>query len=268
MFFVRCYRQGTAKSGTVNLQEWEDCPNFSDFTETCQANGDGKYVLFQRGKGIRGMKKINEYIVSQQGSESIDEDAETTTAQQNKTNNPSLRDLLVFAAEEVGVPNIAVKKNVKADELGDEELLGIIDSLADKKVASAEEFEAFSKDIKALIKEVKNRGMSSEGFNADMVVGEVVEKKAFGGFLGGVAVGAIAGIGGTAAVFKKREAEMMERFGALEASMAETEKTLKKQAEEREKEKKAQAAVKAFDSRLNLDASFLSNFNGNNGPKY
>ena len=61
---------------------------------------------------------------------------------------------------------------------------------------------------------------------------------------------------------------MMERFGALEASMAETERTLKKQAEEREKEKKAEAAVKAFDSRLNLDASFLSNFNGNNGPQY
>lgn len=269
MFFVRCYRQGTAKSGTVNLQEWEDCPNLSDFQEVCQTNGEGKYVLFQRGKGIRGMKKVNEYIVSQQASESIEKEVvpDVQTAH-NGTNNPSLSELLVFAAEEVGIPNIAVKKNMKADELGDEELLGIIDSLADKKVSSAEEFEAFSKDIKALIKEVKNRGMSSEGFNADMIVGEVVEKKAFGGFMGGLAVGAIAGIGGTAAVFKKREAEMMERFGALEASMAETEKTIKKQAEEREKEKKAEAAVKAFDNRLNLDASFLSNFNGNNGPQF
>lgn len=261
MFFVRCYRQGAAKSGTTNLQEWDDCPNLSDFQEVCEANGEGKYVLFQRGKGIRGMKKVNEYIIEKEVVPDVQ-------MGHNGTNNPSLRDLLVFAAEEVGVPNIAVKKNMKADELDDEQLLDIIDSLADKKVSSAEEFEAFSKDIKALIKEVKNRGMSSEGFNADMVVGEVVEKKAFGGFFGGLAVGVISGIGGTAAVFKKREAEMMERFGALEASMAETEKTLKKQAEEREKEKKAEAAVKAFDSRLNLDASFLSNFNGNNGPKY
>ena len=261
MFFVRCYRQGAAKSGTTNLQEWDDCPNLSDFQEVCEANGEGKYVLFQRGKGIRGMKKVNEYIIEKEAVPDVQ-------MGHNGTNNPSLRDLLVFAAEEVGVPNIAVKKNMKADELDDEQLLDIIDSLADKKVSSAEEFEAFSKDIKALIKEVKNRGMSSEGFNADMVVGEVVEKKAFGGFFGGLAVGVISGIGGTAAVFKKREAEMMERFGALEASMAETEKTLKKQAEEREKEKKAEAAVKAFDSRLNLDASFLSNFNVNNGPKY
>tara|TARA_Y100000996_G_C22544061_1_gene651125 strand:- start:1554 stop:2339 length:786 start_codon:yes stop_codon:yes gene_type:complete len=261
MFFVRCYRQGAAKSGTTNLQEWEDCPNLSDFQEVCEANGEGKYVLFQRGKGIRGMKKVNEYIIEKEAVPDVQ-------MGHNGTNNPSLRDLLVFAAEEVGVPNIAVKKNMKADELDDEQLLDIIDSLADKKVSSAEEFEAFSKDIKALIKEVKNRGMSSEGFNADMVVGEVVQTKAFGGFFGGLAVGVISGIGGTAAVFKKREAEMMERFGALEASMAETEKTLKKQAEERAKEKKAEAAVRAFDSRLNLDASFLSNFNGNNGPKY
>ena len=68
---------------------------------------------------------------------------------------------------------------------------------------------------------------------------------------------------------------MEERFGAMESSLAETEKNLKreaekraKEAEERAKEKKAEQAVKAFDSRLNLDASFLSNFNGNNGPQY
>jgi len=61
----------------------------------------------------------------------------------------------------------------------------------------------------------------------------------------------------------------------METSLAETEKTLKKEAadrkkdaEQRAKEKKAEEAVKAFDNRLNLDASFLSNFNGNNGPHY
>jgi len=269
MFFVRCYRQGTAKSGTVNLQEWEDCPNLSDFQEVCQTNGEGKYVLFQRGKGIRGMKKVNEYIVSQRDSESIEKEVvPDVQTGHNGTNNPSLSELLVFAAEEVGIPNIAVKKNMKADELGDEELLGIIDSLADKKVSSAEEFEAFSKDIKALIKEVKNRGMSSEGFNADMIVGEVVEKKGYGMFAAGALIGGMTGVGATALHYRKKIADMEERFGALEVSMAETEKTVKKQAEEREKEKKAEAAVKAFDNRLNLDASFLSNFNGNNGPQF
>ena len=39
---------------------------------------------------------------------------------------------------------------------------------------------------------------------------------------------------------------MEERFGALETSLAETEKTLKKEAEERVKEKKAEQAVKSL----------------------
>ena len=66
----------------------------------------------------------------------------------------------------------------------------------------------------------------------------------------------------------KQKAEMEERFSALEASMAETEKTVKKQAEDMKNEKKSAEAVRQFDSRLNLDASFLSNFNGNHGPQY
>ena len=69
MFFVRCYRKGAAKSGTTNLQEWDECPNLNEFVGLCESNGHGKYILFQRGKGIRGMKKVNEYIVSQQASE-------------------------------------------------------------------------------------------------------------------------------------------------------------------------------------------------------
>ena len=91
MFFVRCYRTGAAKSGTTNLQEWDDCPNFTDFTETCQAHGEGKYVLFQRGKGIRGMKKVNEYVVesAHQGQD----------MKKNGTNKPTLADLVVFPAE-------------------------------------------------------------------------------------------------------------------------------------------------------------------------
>ena len=67
---------------------------------------------------------------------------------------------------------------------------------------------------------------------------------------------------------RKQITDLEERLGGMESSLAETEKTLKKQAEERAKEKKAEEAVRAFDNRMNLDASFLSNFNGNHGPQY
>jgi hypothetical protein len=269
MFFVRCYRKGAAKSGTTNLAEWDECPNLNDFVNLCNTNGHGKYILFQRGKGIRGMKKVNEYIVSQQASESL---PNSRTAQQNQINNGSLSELLVFAAEEIGIdaPSIALKKNVSADSLDDAELLDVMESMVSSKVANAEEFESFSADIKALIKEVRKRGMSSEGYSeavAKNAEGEPLGKKGMG-FLAGMVVGGLTGVGATAYHYKGKITEMEERFGALEASMAETEKTVKKQAKDMENEKKAAEAVRQFDNRLNLDASFLSNFNGNNGPKY
>lgn len=271
MFFVRCYRKGAAKSGTTNLAEWDECPNLNDFVNLCNTNGHGKYILFQRGKGIRGMKKVNEYIVSQQASES---NPVSPTAQQNGTNKGSLSDLLVFAAEEMGIdaPTFALKKNVKADTLDDGELIDVMESMVDSKISNAEEFESFSKDLKAMLAEIRKRGMSSEGYS-DAVAknSESVASKVGGNaipFIAGAVVGAVSGGGLVATHYKKQMADMEERFGALEASMAETEKTVKKQAKDMENEKKAAEAVRQFDNRLNLDASFLSNFNGNNGPKY
>lgn len=262
MFFVRCYRKGAAKSGTTNLAEWDDCPNLNDFVSLCEANGEGKYILFQRGKGIRGMKKVNEYIVAKCDPR----------REQNRVNNGSMSDLLVFAAEEIGieVPTFALKKNVKADTLEDSELLDVMESMVDSKVSNAEEFESFSKDLKAMLAEIRKRGMSSEGYSeavAKNAEGESVATKGMG-FAAGLVVGGLTGVGATAFHYRKKIADMEERFGALEASMAETERTVKKQQAEMEKEKKATEAVRQFDNRLNLDASFLRNFNGNNGPKY
>ena len=260
MFFVRCYRKGAAKSGTTNLAEWDNCPNLNDFVSLCEANGEGKYILFQRGKGIRGMKKVNEYIVAKPDSR----------REQNRENNGSMSDLLVFAAEEMGIPTFALKKNVKADTLEDSELLDVMESMVDAKVSNAEEFESFSKDLKAMLAEIRKRGMSSEGYSeavAKNAEGESVATKGMG-FAAGLVVGGLTGVGATAFHYRKKIADMEERFGALEASMAETERTVKKQQAEMEKEKKANEAVRQFDNRLNLDASFLRNFNGNNGPKY
>lgn len=264
MFFVRCYRKGAAKSGTTNLAEWDNCPNLNDFVSLCEANGKGKYILFQRGKGIRGMKKVNEYIVesAHQGQD----------VKPNGTNKGSISDLLVFAAEEIGIdaPTFALKKNVKADTLEDSELLDVMESMVDSKISNAEEFESFSKDLKAMFAEIRKRGMSSEGYSeavAKNAEGESLATKGMG-FAAGLVVGGLTGVGATAFHYRKKIADMEERFGALETSMAETEKTVKKQQAEMEKEKKATEAVRQFDNRLNLDASFLRNFNGNNGPQY
>jgi len=262
MFFVRCYRKGSAKSGTTNVAEWDKCPDLNTFYQTCEGNGEGKYLLFERGKGIRGMRKVNEYIV-ETGPRLV----------HNGRNSPNMSELLVFAAEEfAGETNIAVKKNMGTSDLSDEELWGVFEQVANKKVSGAEEFETFTKDIKSLLNEVKKRGMSSEGYSEAVATKESETKGGLlsggTGFAAGLVVGGLGGVAATATYYRKQLTDMEERFGALETSLAETEKTLKKESEERVKEKKAEQAVKAFDNRLNLDASFLSNFNGNNGPHY
>ena len=258
MFFIRCYRKGAAKSGTSNLEEWDNCPDLNTFHQTCEGNGEGKYILFQRGKGIRGMKKINEHIVE--------------SPKTNGSNSPSIADLLVFAAEEFkGESTVAVKKNMSMADFSDDELIGVLDQMGDKEVASAEEFQAFTKDIKALLGEVKKRGMSSEGYSDAMATKEAeapgVKSKGMN-FAAGMVVGGLAGVATTAYHYRGKLDAMEERFSALESSLKETETTLKKESDERVKEKKAAEAVKQFDNRLNLDASFLSNFNGNNGPQF
>lgn len=263
MFFIRCYRKGAAKSGTTNLAEWDKCPDMNLFHQTCEGHGEGKYILFQRGKGIRGMRKVNEYIVEN-----------SSKGAQIGINSPNISELLVFAAEEFSEESsIAVKKNMDTSELSDEELWGVFEQVANKKVAGAEEFESFTKDIKALVQEVKKRGMSSEGYS-EAVASKESEGKKDGllsggtGFAAGLVVGGIAGVAATATHYRKKIDEMDERFGALETSLAETEKTLKSESKKREQEKKSEEAVRKFDNRLNLDASFLSNFNGNHGPQY
>jgi len=258
MFFIRCYRKGAAKSGTSNLEEWDNCPDLNTFHQTCEGNGEGKYILFQRGKGIRGMKKINEHIIE--------------SPKTNGSHSPSIADLLVFAAEEFkGESTVAVKKNMSMADFSDDELIGVLDQMGDKEVASAEEFQAFTKDIKALLGEVKKRGMSSEGYSDAMATKEAeapgVKSKGMN-FAAGMVVGGLAGVATTAYHYRGKLDAMEERFSALESSLKETETTLKKESDERVKEKKAAEAVKQFDNRLNLDASFLSNFNGNNGPQF
>ena len=101
-------------------------------------------------------------------------------------------------------------------------------------------------------KEAEAPGVKSKGMN----------------FAAGMVVGGLAGVATTAYHYRGKLDAMEERFSALESSLKETETTLKKESEERGKEKKAAEAVKQFDNRLNLDASFLSNFNGNNGPQF
>ena len=271
MFFIRRYVKGNHQSGTKNVFEWDERPSILDFTYTCEAVGEGKYVLFERGVGIRGMRKINEYTVNL--SENVENrHAEVPvnngdTVRSNENREPSVAEMVVFAAEEMGLDSdtvLAVKKNMKMGDLSDDELVGMLDQISETDVASAEGFGKYQGDLKALLKEFRKR-------SSDMSLTKDSETKTSNKFLNmgaGFAAGGIVGALATAGHYKKKITDMEERFGALEASMAETEKTVKKQADEMKKKEKSAEAVRQFDSRVGMDAQFLNTFNNNNGPQF
>jgi len=268
MFFIRRYVKGNHQSGTKNVFEWDERPSIMDFIYTCEAVGEGKYVLFERGVGIRGMRKINEYTVKlPENLVNGSDDTPLNNGDTVRSHEPSIAEMVVFAAEEMGVDSdtiLAVKKNMKMSDLSDDELVGMLEQVSDTEVASAEGFGKYQGDLKALLKEFKKRA-------TDMTLTKEAPKSSSNSKLNMVSMFAAGGIVGslaTAGIYKKKITDMEERFGALEASMAETEKTVKKQAKEMEKKEKAAEAVRQFDSRMGMDATFLNTFNNNNGPQF
>jgi hypothetical protein len=260
MFFLRRYVKGDHQSGTVSIAEWDEQPSILEFITECEMHGEGKFVMFERGKGIRGMRKINEYVVKSPVSES-------DRFSRPKSVKNDMEEMLVFAAEEFGADEdtiLAVRKNMKMADLSDDDLMGVLDQMTDSKVSSAEDFQQFQSDMKALLNEFRGR-------NTDMTLSETMASEAKEGkgmnFIAGVLVGGLGGVAATAYHYKGKMETLEERLMAMESSVKETESRLEKQAEDMEKQKRAEEAVRQFDSRVGLDSRFLSTFNSQNGPQ-
>lgn len=267
MFFLRRYVKGDHQSGTISVAEWEEQPSIMEFITECEMHGEGKYVLFERGKGIRGMRKINEYVVKKAVSSSSPLISETTATQfVVKDETSALDEMLVFAAEEFGADPetfLAVKKNMRMGDLSDDDLMSVLDQMTETKVSSAEDYDSFRSDMKALLKEFRKRA-------TDMSLTDKAEAESKGSgmnFVAGILVGGLGGVAATAYHYKGKMETLEERLAAMESSVKETETRMKKQAEENEKKQRAEEAVRQFDSRMGLDTRFLSTFNSQNGPQ-
>ena len=53
-FFVRRYQKGIKNSGTQDILTSEDEISLTDFVGLAHQTGPGKYLLGERGRGIRG----------------------------------------------------------------------------------------------------------------------------------------------------------------------------------------------------------------------
>lgn len=260
IYFLRCYNKGAAKSGTIDVATWEKFPGFDELQQTCNELGVGKYVLFERGQGIRGMRKVNEVFI------------EPAVSQSHKQN--SLEELLVFAAEELGVAKesvISMRTETPLGKLSDNELVNILDKMVSSKdIKSAEELESFIGNIKSVVGEVKKRGMSSEGYSAETAetaISEAESKSSLGSgmtFGAGLLVGGLGGVAATAWHYRGKIEDMETRMAAMETSIQEAENELKSENDKRKREQRSAEAVAQFDRNLGIDNAFLSQFNRQN----
>lgn len=62
-FFIRRYSKGKKGSGTQDVLTSKTPIPTHDFVSISKKEGVGKYLLCARGKGIRGFKKLDEYVV-------------------------------------------------------------------------------------------------------------------------------------------------------------------------------------------------------------
>ena len=113
-YFIRRYQKGVKNSGTKDVTISEDEITTAEFVKLAHETGPGKYVLGQRGKGIRGFRKITDCIVAP----------------------PT--ELQVFAAE-----TISVRKNLNISDMTTPELMELLGSMSRTNLSSPEEMTLF-----------------------------------------------------------------------------------------------------------------------------
>ena len=261
VYFIRRYIKGQKNSGCSDVMTSESEITNADFVDFCYKTGEGKYILGQRGKGIRGFKKLTDCLV---------EGLEVT-------------DWKTFAAEE-----ISVKQNVKLNTLSDKDLLDLMHSMSDVEVKSSDDFSKFKSDLKNIHSEISSRGLgtttTSVEKNAELSLAadtttppklNLDQPIAGAGFMAGnsgVAMGFVGGmlVGmvGTMYYYKSKMDSINSELERINKQLNEAESSIKRAESREEKRKASEQAVKNYDSRVSLDAEFLSNFNRNQGPMY
>jgi len=259
VWFVRRYQKGVKNSGTRDLVVSDTEISISDFVAFAHQTGPGKYLLGQRGNGIRGFRKITDCIVDEPSVSASWMSSEPTK---------------VFAAE-----SVSVKRNIQLGDLSDTELMDLMGSMADSDIKSAEEFSKFKADLTSIHTEISRRGLgatetSSEPPTIKRAESAPIASAGFAvgkgnmamGFVGGILVGVV----GTMYYYKSKMDAINTQIDQINKQLNEAESAIKR-AESREAKraeaKEAQPKNKPS-GKMNWDNWFLNQFNSGNGPQF
>tara|TARA_R110000824_G_scaffold73688_3_gene187630 strand:+ start:1296 stop:1988 length:693 start_codon:yes stop_codon:yes gene_type:complete len=225
-FFIRRYLKGLKGSGTDDLFVSEDPISHDEFENISHTTGEGKYLLCARGKGIRGFKKLSEFIVG------------------NETP-------LAFTAE-----TVQVKKNLDLSLLSEEELIDLMGNMIKQAPTTPETQEKFKTDLISFHAELATRrntpinahAAEDALVSAGFPIGTTVTSFILGALSGGIVVWLIQ---------KNAIDDLKGQIASLEGTIKEAEtaiESVKKKTEELEKK-----------SVPTVDELFMADFNRMNG---
>lgn len=263
-YFIRRYEKGVKNSGCLDIIVSETQIPIETFVNLAHATGPGKYILGQRGKGIRGFNKITDCMVEPEEAVII-ENTYTT-----------------FAAED----SISVKRNLRLSDMSDREIGDLMHTMETSEIKSDAEFTKFRKDLAALNRELRSRMTTSEhtvaktdthnaenAFTGPTMKDMPVASAMFGvspwtsGAIG-VVIGGLAGAIGTSMYYKGKIDNLGSEIDNIGVKLAEAEIAIKRAEESRKKEKNIKAAEDNFDRNKFFDAELLRNYQSSNTPQY
>lgn len=260
-YFIRRYQSGVKNSGTTDILTSEVEISIPAFVMLAESTGPGKYLLCERGPGIRGFRKITDCIID----EPVEETVSSYRAEPEE---------LLFAAED----SVSVKRNLSLKDMSNEDLVDLMTSMESANITSEEEFKKFRKDLAAINREMRRRMMTTElsaerAFTGPTAAKVPIASAAFGisptqaGLLG-VAVGGLGGVLGTAFYYRSKIDNLGSEMESVKKMLAEAEVAIKR-AEDTSK-KAAESAKKAERMNQNdfFDMNLLGSYQNRTKPQY
>jgi len=280
-YFIRRYQKGVARSGTKDIFISNEPIAISDLVRIAHSTGPGKYLLGERGKGIRGFHKITDCIVPEEDDMAdalsvLRDPTPSDQEPQESVPNPIMSHT-TFEAE-----TISVRRALKLAEMENGDLMDVFHSMVRTPLEGGDEYDRFRADLQSLHAEMERRGFAhpsvkaAEGSNLSKAehtssggrsIMGVSMSPVMAGTIG-IGLGALVAWLATDRHYKQKLDGLNIRIGELESNIKEAERSIKRAEDRIEKASESTNTPVPFDARKALNEHFLSEFNFRNGPQY
>jgi hypothetical protein len=260
-YFIRRYQSGVKNSGTQDILTSEVEIPIPTFVMLAESTGPGKYLLCERGPGIRGFRKITDCVIEPPVIDTV-------------SNDYFEDEELLFAAEN----SVSVKRNLKLSDMSNEDLMDLMSSMESASISSDAEFSKFRKDLAAVNREMRRRMMTAEHSAENAFTGPSTAKMPVASAMFGIspmtagAIGAlVGGLGGvlaTAFYYRSKIDNLGAEMESVKKMLSEAEVAIKRAESNAEKAAQTAQKVSEFDQNKFFDMNLLSNYQTRTRPGF